>query len=451
MNSPCLKALILTFLFMSSQVYSQIPGEVVTFDTGLSSISAAEVGDVDNDGDIDLLICSEEEDLIVILRNDGTFLHLEEFMQVDNPSGIGIADLNQDSQVDYFYSSSTSGGLQFYYGITPDFPDGSTLKIFEDDLSAVSDFEILNKNNGSLVLASSKENNLVYFFNTFGGSMFFLGYTLTTTPFTFDDVVQSSSLLINDTLNYYIADANSQSIVLLSFTGNQSIFALEEENNIISGINQLGGITSLASDDEMTDFHLVSNTQAGSITKYTSGPGGYTPELFDDELINPGLLYLKDITQDDKEDLFVIDGNVVWMYDGDLVRNNNKDKTKITEEGGNIKQLLFTDFNSDGSNDIIIVPENSGKIKILSNAPLSSNNSLDIMEIDLFPNPVSDYINLDINQLPDKLNLLDLNGRVYTVNVKNKNIYVGDFTNGIYLLYYKIDGQIFQTKIVIIN
>ena len=80
-------------------------------------------------------------------------------------------------------------------------------------------------------------------------------------------------------------------------------------------------------------------------------------------------------------------------------------------------------------------------------------------QVSIYPNPASDYINIDANLTSMKslnLTLLDYSGRIvkkvsYNDSMVNESIYVGDLAKGAYILEVKAGEYKGTQKLIITN
>jgi N-acetylneuraminic acid mutarotase len=85
----------------------------------------------------------------------------------------------------------------------------------------------------------------------------------------------------------------------------------------------------------------------------------------------------------------------------------------------------------------------------------------DDLKITLFPNPSSDFLKINIENLPDfvslnsiSLSIVDLNGNLIikdSFNEKSKQLDVKNLMNGIYIYYLKYDDEVFKCGKFIVN
>lgn len=86
-------------------------------------------------------------------------------------------------------------------------------------------------------------------------------------------------------------------------------------------------------------------------------------------------------------------------------------------------------------------------------------NLYELQKVKLYPNPVSDYLNIDYDVLfvkEAKIQIYNSIGSViYSKELENKQdhlrISVSDYEDGLYFCSLQIDGKLFNTKKILIN
>ncbi|MBT6940298.1 MAG: hypothetical protein HN994_07885, partial [Candidatus Marinimicrobia bacterium] len=89
---------------------AQTPNRMVSLLTSEENIFETVVGDVDADGDNDILVINQNKILLAI-NNNGTYDDVTEIMTIDSPTGIYLIDLNNDSALDIVFGTYWSPGL----------------------------------------------------------------------------------------------------------------------------------------------------------------------------------------------------------------------------------------------------------------------------------------------------------------------------------------------------
>lgn len=109
--------------------------------------------------------------------------------------------------------------------------------------------------------------------------------------------------------------------------------------------------------------------------------------------------------------------------------------------------------NLDTSNNVYFVRTSYGTCHTFSYFGVSSNplrieeNGFDII---LYPNPTSEYINIDSNISPQRVWLSEASGRMIPLEPRNNRVRVPDqLPSGFYVLTLEIDGSLVQKKVII--
>ena len=115
----------------------------------------------------------------------------------------------------------------------------------------------------------------------------------------------------------------------------------------------------------------------------------------------------------------------------------------------------YHNFNTslDTSNNVYFVRTSYGTCHTFSYFGVSSNplgieeNGFDII---LYPNPTSEYINIESNISPQRVWLSEASGRMIPLEPRNNRVMVPDqLSSGFYVLTLEIDGSLVQKKVII--
>lgn len=105
-------------------------------------------------------------------------------------------------------------------------------------------------------------------------------------------------------------------------------------------------------------------------------------------------------------------------------------------------------LSSNGNNDCFIIKYDSNGL-LWERAPLSIQNNKQIRPIKIFPNPVTDIINIHTEHSIDKAELFNLNGEKIDLSFQNNEIEVSLLSKGIYVLrLIDINGKIYSSKFI---
>ena len=125
-----------------------------------------------------------------------------------------------------------------------------------------------------------------------------------------------------------------------------------------------------------------------------------------------------------------------WYLDGNPIPNSNMVSIVATASGNYEVEVFYTDGCSEVSTPYIIV--------------ISGVNELEEGNINIYPNPVSSFINLD---LPDNqkwmATILDFTGKDVLIQlVDNKKLDVSALPSGMYMLQLQSEKLVYTTKLV---
>ena len=123
--------------------------------------------------------------------------------------------------------------------------------------------------------------------------------------------------------------------------------------------------------------------------------------------------------------------NYYWQFDGTTVGTNST--YAVTENG------IYT-----------LIAETFSGCEVMQTYSVMGIgiDEVDNFGITVYPNPVSDYLNVDTDKEIENVKIFDLNGRKVIDGglSEEKTLEVSELEAGIYILYGTVDGQPFQTK-----
>ena len=383
---------------------------------------AAEFADVDNDGDMDLLITGNTSSSAAtanLYLNDGIgnfSIASSTPFETSNGGDIDFGDIDGDNDLDLIMTGNDASGNVFSKLYTNSGTGSFTLvtgTIFTGVNSSSTEFIDVD-NDGDLDLlicgADSSDVSTTKLYENNGAGIFNL---VTGTPF---DNAQLGDIAFGDTDN----DGDQDILIVGQNVSNQDIANLYINNG--------------------TSFSLLSNTPFPGISLHSAS--------------------FADFNNDGKLDLLHV-GNTTSGLIGHIYENqgsNNFILADSTLSGSYNGSNIVADLNGDNKMDIVTTgtsftaPSRAPKIYFNQSTPLSGNELNDGIDIIIFPNPSSGLISVKINSAsPTDIVIYDMTGRVILSDTFFGNIWNTQLNekSGIYLMRLRTDKKVFTSKITL--
>lgn len=382
---------------------------------------AAEFADVDNDGDMDLLITGNTSSSAAtanLYLNDGIgnfSIASSTPFETSNGGDIDFGDIDGDNDLDLIMTGNDASGNVFSKLYTNSGTGSFTLvtgTIFTGVNSSSTEFIDVD-NDGDLDLlicgANSSDVSTTKLYENNGAGIFNL---VTGTPF---DNAQFGDIAFGDTDN----DGDQDILIVGQNVSNQDIANLYINNG--------------------TSFSLLSNTPFPGISLHSAS--------------------FADFNNDGKLDLLHV-GNTTSGLIGHIYENqgsNNFILADSTLSGSYLGSNIVADLNGDNKMDIVTTgtsftsPLRAPKI-YFNQTTLSVNELNDDVGLIIFPNPSSGLISVKINSAsPTDIVIYDMTGRVILSDTFFGNIWNTQLNekSGIYLMRLRTDKKVFTSKITL--
>lgn len=290
-----------------------------------SDIWSAEFGDLDNDGDVDLVLSTSSFNVVIFDNDSNASFSLRSGLSLPQlkADDIELADINYDSFIDIVYAGSVPGGAA-----------GQLHAVYNDSNSGFTSY-LLNQ-------ASFLPNGGIKCANYNGDSLMDILYV--------GDAV-SGLLLLQDSTGVFSLKSNIYPQGVL----NPTIYAYDrdgdgDEDILVLGVNRSG----------VTVYHTFYDNYGDGSFSPVSGHGldarlpNFTPRYFSSQLA--------DFNGDGELDILGGRDPGVWdLYHG---HSNGKFYHASLSSFGNItaQNQAVADFNSDGALDIVVVNYDSTRV-----------------------------------------------------------------------------------------
>ena len=369
---------------------------------------SAKAGDIDGDGDEDLITLSKGDDEIILTTNESGVLTTETIISslIENPSDLNIIDYDQDGDLDLLVANDHELFLLYNGG----------LGVFEDPIMISNYFKelvgakvaLMNEDDfPDIVTISFNDDKVAYIENLDG-----IDYTNPTS-------LSSSSALVSRMIYQDIdADGSEDLLVLSEMDGKIASFRhLEDltfgEQELVS--DQIYYMNDFVSGDidGDTDPDIVAlEKDSSNITLFrNNGDGTFTDRsIISTELSFPETLTLSDLDNDGDQDLIVAstpEDLLVWFENAD--DGTFSAMIEISSSGNGPKSVISCDVDNDLDNDLIMVSAVGDQLEYYENDGTGSFS--DAVEIESDLNYPTEVIAVDINE--DDLKDIVVNSPIY--------------------------------------
>ena len=466
-----LTTLFLTFSGFSQTINFQLDTVQVLQDSDAGSVASA---DVDNDGDMDILITGTPPVTTTLYKNNGfgTFTASIQPAIVNVYAGAAqFADVDNDGDQDLLITGNTSqtvttanlyindgmGNFTLASGTPFEASFGGDIDFGDIDGDGDLDLIITGKNSSDVLIAKLYRNNGSGSFSLISGTPF-TPVMLSSTEFIDVDNDNDLDLLICG------RDATNTSITTLYLNNGSGVFTAASgtpftgarQGKIAFGDTDNDGdqdilITGRRTDGQSIAEFYINNGSSFSLVPNTPFPG-----------VSLHSSTFADFNNDGKLDLLHIGTTAAGLI-GHIYENtgsNNFILVDSTTIAGSYNGLnAVADLNGDGKLDIITtgtsftLPNRAPKIYFNQTSVLSTNESIDEkLVLNVFPNPTNGLINIESNfNSFSYVKLYDLMGRLIFQNrYKESSFSIHlNIPSGVYLLHISNDKFTYNRKLIV--
>jgi len=399
--------------------YSNDGSGSFTFESTLSSditfIDGLAVGNIDNLFGEDVIVASANQNKISVFLSDGSGGFGSEIVLDPALNGVGeiiVSDINMDGNLDVVAVAFTDDKTVWYNN------DGT------GNFSAAIDIEAGSGNNPYYLDVADYDNDtdmdvVISYFTTQSIEIFYNQYIesgTSTVSWIKDMVTVEDEVTPSRHLEVRFADANND--------GNLDVVKLDNEGEV----------------------SWYDKTVDGASAEIVICPASI--------VARPGAFEVVDLDGDTNNDIVITDGSAgsdaIIYFEGNNNATFNTDETVITDNNWINYDFSVADFDSDGDMDIAFLGNNNARLAIYDNERITlSTNLLKQTEISVYPNPTSKFINIDGFTLETlDIQIFDMVGKsVLATSISRKGrINVSQLETGIYTL--KIGNSSVRKKFI---
>lgn len=404
-------------------------------------------GDIDGDGDLDLLM-TRIGPWTKLYKNDGTgnFTEVTHNFPRSGNSQAFFKDLDGDGDLDLFFSGQNELAQKFANIYRNDGLGNFTqvpnnLPVFIEG-AAIADVD--NDGDQDLVITTAIISD-IYLNN--GNAVFTPQGNSVFTPV--DGIVQIIDIENDGDQDVIISGSNT---IKLYQNNGSGVYTLNT-NTTFPAITAEG--IEVADTDNDGDLDLLINGNTQNLLYINDGIGVFTQIATNIQQTFAGKNAFADLDNDGDQDLLIVGSqagglpnifNILYKNTG----NNVFVQTQILG-GEYIADCILADFNSDGLKDIIIQGfVDDTNVYWNTSQVLSTSEHIETKrEIELYPNPVKDFINLKsdkeiysitiYNTIGQKILYKDVNSKTFNLDISNLSV-------GTYIIELNENGNLKTAK-----
>lgn len=239
---------------------------------GVQSIFTA---DLDSDGDTDVLSASENDDTIAWFENDGSENFTKKIISnnADGASDVLVVDINGDGSLDIVGSAANEDTLSWYENVGDSLFTRQTISSNTGGITNIAAIDMDGDGDMDMTAASQVANTLAWFENN--GSQNFTKHIISSSANGITNL-QTADLDGNGTIDIISTGSNTNTLAFYSNDGNQNFtetVVSSSQQNIqsivlgdIDGGNGLDIISSSINDNNITWYKPIPVTDHSSLT-----------------------------------------------------------------------------------------------------------------------------------------------------------------------------------------
>ncbi len=428
--------------------------------------------DVDNDGDIDIILANEFQRNVVLLNNgQGVFTEGQVGIPANeehDSEGITVGDFNQDGLNDIVFVSEDDFEHEYYwnngngtYNTPPIFlPYTVCRTVLAHDFNSDGVDDLILGNNGQ---------NMMLINNGAGD---FANETFERIPF-FEDATQDIDIAdVNGDgkIDMFVANENGNHLLI---NNGFDVFIDETANKLPQGLvmdsrSMLFGDVDGDGDQDifLCNVAFADGADARNRLFLNDGQGNFSDvsannlPAYTEQTVDA---VFTDFNNDGSPDIIVT--NVLGIPMGAYVNNGNGKFNDVTNVVlGNLAVEAFgiaaADFNNDGFEDLYIGNREGKDVLMLRNPAVLSSEELPIVALSVRPNPVRSTVQIqgEWTEAPKDVMVFDTQGR-RVINITNADLNGDNLSfempqsvaDGVYTIRIQTKKSIGTAKIVLLR
>lgn len=458
------KYAILTSLFLlvfSGFVAGQIafsPQKIIS-DTSFSA-SSVYTADFDGDGDLDVVASSHGNNKVAWYKNsDGQGNFNSEIMVTDNVldvRSVYAADIDNDGDMDVLSASMDDNKIAWYENVNGDgyFSGQNVITTNAAGAVNIKAADIDGDGDQDVISASYSDYKIAWYRNEGDGN--FSTQNIISENAMYAECVFIADINNDDYLDVISASAGDDKIAWYKNIDGNGNFSDE----IIISTNADYAISVCAADiDNDGDLDVVSASREDhKIAWYenTDGSGAFSSEnVISNEVGLAKWAHATDLNHDGHIDVLVgskLNNSVSWFRnEGNGVFSS---EIVISNAADNISKVFSADLDNDGDLDVLSSSIFDNKVAWYENIKHSDIKTSNHAKVMCYPNPTTGLIHVDFdggqNTTLPEINIMDVSGKlVWQDSAYNNNIIdLNKLDSGIYFIKVTIEGKTYNSKII---
>ncbi|MFC0605766.1 T9SS type A sorting domain-containing protein [Winogradskyella pulchriflava] len=424
---------------------------------------------IDGDGNLDILVGTDTDHILVWYKGngDGTFVEQPAITNtLVNIVGIKLFDVNNDTYKDIIavgfgnYTGSYGANSKLVWFTNDGSGNFGAEQLITDAYSGMSGLFIGTIDSGStpdIAVTALVDNHVLWFSNDGSGNF--------TSPTTIDNTLSSPGVInmkdidSDGDLDAVIATAAYSGDVIeifrndlipggtVAFTKDATSVATGKVGIFNANFVDLDGDSNL--DILATEISCgFCSPSTGNLYWYEDNGAGFTEIAFNPSSSNPSVAQVKDVDNDNIDDIVLSHGALAGSIDLVWYKNNGSGSFGPEQTIDNTLEQVFVyniaDYDNDGDLDIASCEYGSDSLAYIENKYETLEiNDFDKTGIKIFPNPTKDFLNFEgFNTASIQVSIYDILGKRVAQKTLNNGeaLNVSELSNGIYTL--KINNEL---------
>ncbi len=427
-------------IFFGWQIHAQNFDKSIISNHATDGVYGILEKDLDDDGDLDLMSASQNDNTLAYYINDGTGIFTQKIIVTDFTGATSIdgADFNNDGLMDFVAVGDSE--LAWFENNGDETFTKHSIEVNLDTPLQVRAYDL-----GSLLDPGTPDGDIDIGLLE-SGAGYVVVYINEDSDFTRYNLIE-----VNQPKYLHGGDFNNDGdpdLLVPSFGDNKiewyklGTWGFEVGGTVITGFNGVFGVEGGDINKDGYDDVVAAAYLDNELAWFENDGTGqnFIKHTIDHQLSGASYVHLLDIDNDNDMDIIAdaygtVSGNtttghqmVIYYNDGHQVFT----KTIVDDTEMGMAVFSVQDFTGDNLYDIAFAANLSNEIILLKNNTLGVKNNAR-QDLLIYPNPASDFINIHTLKEIDKVEIFDITGRKVWIG-SGHQIYLQNFKKGYYLV-----------------